>query len=329
MKNIFKILLVSLGFIALAGFSSPKATQALAEEEPSPTVLRIENPRRLGEGESESEEEAKPCKIIIDKPEHGSIEVDIMEGEIGEIATITAKHDLLYKIDFVAVNGVNLIEDENISGKFVFALAEGENKITSKFIVDEELCGALTNIITQATNKDWTNLFTVENVITIIKWLFDGGLLIAMIRYFIKDKRLAEKVEKATKETVAKIVPEETKKAVLENTKAVIEPMFNQVVQDSVLARQLMGIMVKCMVLMQQNTPEAKIAILDEFEKLKGIADLDSIASIKKYIEEAVANHTKAYEETLARINSIGEKHQEAIEEEVKPEPKKDNGTQI
>ena len=325
MKNIFKILLVSLGFIALAGFSSPKATQALAEEEPAPTVLRIENPRRLGEGE----EEAKPCKVIIEKPEHGSIEVDILEGEIGDIVTVNAKHDLLYKIESVSVNGTALIESETTSGLYTFALAEGENKLTAKFIIDEELCGSLTHIIEQASNKDWTNLFTIENVITLIKWLLDGGILIAMVRYFIKDKRLADKVENKVKESCEKIIPEAAKNAVIENTKLVIEPMFNQVVQDGALARQLMGVMVKCMVLMQQGTPEAKIAILDEFEKLKGIVDLDSIASIKKYIEEAVANHTKAYEETLARINSIGEKHQEAIEEEVKEEPKKDNGTQI
>lgn len=325
MKNIFKVLFLGLAVFAFSGCNSQKATQAKAIEE-APVVYRLE-PKRLGEGE-----EAKPCQILIEKPEHGSIEVDIMEGEIGEIATITAKHDLLYKIDFVAVNGANLIEDENISGKFVFALVEGENVITSKFVVDEELCGTLTNIISQASEKDWTNLFTVENVITLIKWIFDGGLLIAMIRYFIKDKRLADKVEKATRETVAKIVPEETKKAVLANTQAVIEPMFNQVVQDGVLARQLMCIMVKCMVLMQQNTPEAKIAILDEFEKLKGIVDLESIESIKKYIEETVERHSKAWEETMARLNTISEHHEESLGEGEAIEEKpvnKDNGTQI
>lgn len=324
MKNVFKILLVSLGFVALAGFSSPKATESLAEEEQPTTALMIGNPRRLGEAE-----EGKPCKVIIEKPEHGSIDADILEGDVGDIVTVTAKNDLLYKIDAVSVNGTALIESETTSGLYTFSLVEGENKLTAKFVIDEELCGSLTNIVQEASNKDWANLFTIENAITLVKWLLDGGILIAMVRYFVKDKRLAEKVEGKVKETCEKIVPESTKNAVIENTKFVIEPMFNQVVQDGALSRQLIGIMVKCMVLMQQDTPEAKIAILDEFEKLKGVVDLDSIANIKKYIEEAVANHTKAYEETLARINSIGEKHQEAIEEEPKPEPKKDNGTQI
>ena len=236
---------------------------------------------------------------------------------------------MLYKIKGVYVNGTALIEDENTSGLFVFSLVEGENKITAEFVVDEELCGTLTDIISEATNKDWTNLFSMENVITLVKWLLDGGVLIAMVRYFVKDKRLADKLEEKVKETCEKIVPDNTKNAVIENTKTIIEPMFNQVVQDGALARQLMGIMVKCMVLMQQNTPEAKIAILDEFEKLKGIADLDSIANIKKYIEEAVSQHSKAYEETLARIKNISEHHQENINEIKESSEVKDNGTQI
>lgn len=274
-------------------------------------------------------EEEKPCKVVIEKSEHGSVEVDITEGKVGDIVTITAKHDMLYKIKGVYVNGTALIEDENTSGLFVFSLVEGENKITAEFVVDEELCGTLTDIISEATNKDWTNLFSMENVITLVKWLLDGGVLIAMVRYFVKDKRLADKLEEKVKETCEKIVPDTTKNSVIENTKTIIEPMFNQVVQDGALARQLMGIMVKCMVLMQQNTPEAKIAILDEFEKLKGIADLDSIANIKKYIEEAVSQHSKAYEETLARIKTISEHHQENINESKESSEVKDNGTQI
>ena len=360
MKKFLKVLMVGLGFVILSGNPTTKVR-------PEENYVKIVSPKFLEEettsgettgegtgetsgdvtsgdvtsGETTSGEttggettggeviEEKPCKVVIEKSEHGSVEVDITEGKVGDIVTITAKHDMLYKIKGVYVNGTALIEDENTSGLFVFSLVEGENKITAEFVVDEELCGTLTDIISEATNKDWTNLFSMENVITLIKWLLDGGVLIAMVRYFVKDKRLADKLEEKVKETCEKIVPETTKNSVIENTKTIIEPMFNQVVQDGALARQLMGIMVKCMVLMQQNTPEAKIAILDEFEKLKGIADLDSIANIKKYIEEAVSQHSKAYEETLARIKNISEHHQENINENKESSEVKDNGTQI
>lgn len=343
MKNIFKVLIASFGFSSLCGF----ATIAPAESEniqlSCMTVKRADD--SVVDGGETTETPSKPCQVVIEKTSNGTIETDITEGEIGDIVTVTAKHDLLYKVQSVSVNGVDLIESETTRGLYSFALVEGENKITAKFVVDEELCGDLTNIIQQATNEDWTNLFTIENVVTLVKWLLDGGILIAMVRYFIKDKKLSDKVEKKVTESCEKIIPESTKNAVVENTKYVIEPMFNEVVKDGALSRQLMAIMVKCMVLMQQNTPEAKIAILDEFEKLKGVVDLESIANIKRYIEETVANHSKAYEETLNRINKISEQHQENLEEEkgdevaapseqeqIKEEtnvPSKDDGTQI
>lgn len=310
MRKFIKCLFLGLGLFVISGCATISSVEVRAEDTTTTEPVAV-----------------KPCQVVIAKTEHGTVTTDISEGEIGEIVTITAKHDLLYKISSVLVNETALVESETTSGLYTFALVEGTNTITATFVVDETLCGDLTKIMQQATNKDWTNLFTIENVITLIKWLLDGGILIAMVRYFIKDKRLADKVESKVGEVTEKIVPEATKKAVLENTKTVIEPMFNQVVQDGAVSRQLMEIMVKCMVLMQQNTPESKVAILDEFEKLKGIADLDSIANVKKYIEDAVEAHAKAYEETLSRIESINKQHQENIE--TIEADTKDNGTQI
>jgi len=332
MRSVSKIFLATLGLFAITGFSG---TPSKAGAEPFiEAPMRLEDPidsasEAISEPEPavSSEEEQKPCKVTIEKAEHGTVKTDILEGEIGDIVTVTAKHDLLYTVDFVAVNGVSLIEDEDISGRYQFALAEGENVITARFVVDEELCGAMTEIVKEASEGDWESLFTVENLLTVIKWIMDGGILVAMVAYFIKDKKLATKIEKAVTEKVSKAVPDATKQAVLAETKTLIEPMFSQYIQDSALARQLMCIVVKCMVLMQQNTPEAKVAILNEFEKLKGIVDLDSIANVKKFIEETVEKQAKAYQDTIKRLNNIEARHQEAAAP-AEDEPK-DNGTQI
>ena len=316
MKKFIRCLFLGLGLFVFSGCGTASLVEVRAEDGTDITEPVV----------------VKPCQVVIAKTEHGTVTTDISEGEIGEIVTITAKHDLLYKISSVLVNETALVESETTSGLYTFALVEGENKITATFVIDEALCGELTTIMQQAANKDWTNLFTVENVVTIVKWLLDCGILIAVVRYFIKDKRLADKVERKVSDVTEKIVPEATKKAVLENTKTVIEPMFNQVVQDGALSRQIMEIMVKCMVLMQQNTPESKVAILDEFEKLKGIADMDTITNVKKYIQDAVEAHEKAYQETLARIEDISKQHQENVEtinSGTTVEEKKDNGTQI
>lgn len=320
MKKSIKCLFLGLGLFVFCSCANTNSIEIKAEDttsttETEPVVV-------------------KPCQVVIEKAEHGEITTDISEGEIGEIVTVTAKHDLLYKISNVSVNGTALVESEETSGLYSFALVEGENKITATFIIDEELCGELTTIVQEASDKDWTNLFTVENVVTIVKWLLDCGILIAVVRYFVKDKKLASKIEDKVTEVTQQIVPDATKQAVLENTKTIIEPMFNQVVQDGVAARQLMSTMVKCMVLMQQNTPESKVAILDEFEKIKGVADSDTIASVKKYIQDAVEAHDKAYQETLAKIESISKQHQENVDTTEKSEnevveEEKDNGTQI
>lgn len=323
MKSKFKVL-----FLGLAAFAC--LCLGIHEKTTTNVVEAISIDFRLEENENE---ETKPCKVVVDKIEHGKISTDILEGNVGDLVTITAKHDLLYKIEYVAVNGTNLIEDENTSGLYTFSLVEGDNTITASFIVDEELCGQLTQIVTEATEKDWTNLFSIENVVTLVKWLLDGGILIAMIRYYIKDKKLCKSVENGAKQAVETIVPDATKEAVIANTKEVIEPMFKQFVEDSALGRQIMCIMIKCMTLMQENTPEAKIAILNEFEKLKGVVDLDSIAGVKKFIEEQIEKHSAVYKETLERLENISKRHAENVVENKEPEitvvPFKDDGTQI
>lgn len=323
MKRFIQLLILcfSLAFFGLGSY-------VYAEE------IEPETPPAAETETIEETETAKPCQVKFDKFEHGEISVSAEDGEIGDIVELKVKGDLLYKINSVKVNGTDLIESETESGTYSFALVEGDNLIEVEFVVDEELCGALTEIVKEATEKDWTNLFTVENVLTIIKWLFDGGILFAMIRYFIRDKKLADKVEKIVKDTLEGIIPDTTKNAVIANSKSAIEPIFKQILEDSTLVRQTMSIVVKSMILMQQGTPEAKIAILDEFEKLKGITDVSSIANVKKYIDNQIEAHDKAFRETLERLNNITEYHQEnvAAEENLDTQPElpvADNGTQI
>ena len=196
MKKGIKLALFGLGLFALGGLG---VGLTLKQE------AKINEPMIVfAEGEEDETPEALPCQVLIEATKHGSIITDITEGNVGDICTITAKHDLLYKVGAVSVNGVALIESETTSGEFSFALVEGENKITATFVIDEELCGDLTDIIREASEKDWDNLFTVDNVIVLVKWVLDGGILIAIIRYYVKDKRL-EKRLKITSEGVTNI----------------------------------------------------------------------------------------------------------------------------
>ena len=314
MKKHLGIVLCGLGLFAVAGLGvglnlvkeshEPIVAYAEGEEPEVPEEPVVEEPT---EEEPEEPEVVYPCQVTIGSFKHGSVEVDIKEGNVGDICTIYAKHDLLYKVEGVWVNNVALIEDEEISGKYCFALAEGENAISVSFVVDEELCGELTAIVREASDQDWTRLFTVENAIVIVKWLLDGGILIAMIRYFVKDKRLEKKLENQVQDTLQKVIPETTKNTVLKTVEEVITPMFAETKADYVELMKAMGVFAKCMALAQENTPDSRRAILDELSGLK-IGDLETLGEVRKSIEAMVERHTKAYEETLAAIKELGQK---------------------
>lgn len=312
MKKGIKLALFGLGLFALGGLGVGLTLKQEAKLN-EPMIV-------LAEGEEEGGEETTlPCQVLIDPIKHGSVTTDITEGNVGDICTITAKHDLLYKVGSVSVNGVALIESETTSGEFSFALVEGENKITASFVIDEELCGDLTDIIREATEKDWNNLFTVENVITLVKWVLDGGILIAMIRYYVKDKRLEKRLENKVQDTMQQLVPQMTQKVVVDTITKVIEPMFNETKADYVEMMKGLNVFAKCMALAQENTPESRRAILDELSGLK-IGDLETIGEIRKSIEEMIERHNKVYEETLAAIKELGEKQTSYIGEEPKAE---------
>lgn len=283
-------------------------------------------------------EEVFECSVVLGKYEHGKISADILEGHVGDIVEITAKHDLFYLVDYVAVNGVNLVEDEDISGLYKFALTEGENKITAKFVVDTELLGEMSIIYDQAMNKDWTNLFSLENVVRIVTFLFSGGILFAMIRYFIKDKKVVNTVEKSVKDTCNAIVPETTKAVVAQNIKEVVAPMFAQTAAYQEDIVRVLGILVKCIALMQEDTPDARRAILAELANLN-IGDMKVIEEARNFIDQYFAGKMAELQGTLNKLDEVIEKNQEVANktaeiavaedpEEVGEGPKYD-GTQI
>ena len=268
----------------------------------------------VAKAEGEEEFEAKVSLPVV---KHGEITVSKTEGHVGDIVEINAKHDLLYKIKFVAVNGTNLVESEETAGLYSFALVEGENVISAEFVIDEELLGEMSVIMNQAIEKDWTHLFRVENVIRIVTFILNGGLLIAMVRYFVKDKRIAASVERSVSKTVAEIVPDSTKQTVLVVMKEVFEPMFSQVTayQSDIVTG--LSVLAKCTALAQENTPESRKAILDELTSTK-IGDMKTIEEAKQVIDNFVAEKLDKFNETMSKLDNISNKNKENIKIVVK-----------
>ena len=95
MKKQLKLALCGLGLFAIAGLGvglSLKQEAKLNE----PMIVMAD-----GDEAEEPEVVELPCKVVISPVKHGSVSTNIIEGNVGDICVITAKHDLLYKVSRV------------------------------------------------------------------------------------------------------------------------------------------------------------------------------------------------------------------------------------
>lgn len=281
--------------------------------------------------------ETYECSVVLGEYVHGEISLDKDRGHVGETVTMTVKPTLLYLVEYVKVNGVNLVENETTKWVYSFVLVEGENKVEAKFAVDKELLGEMSVIYEQAINKDWTHLFSLENVLRIVTFVINGGILLVIARYFIQDKKIGDGVERGVSKTVSKVIPEAAKEAVLANTKEVLKPMFSEITGYQQDIIRVVGILVKCIALMQEGTPDARRAILAELSNLN-IGDMQVIEQAKKFIDEYFAKKVADMEGIMGSLDKIIEQNKnentkdntgavEEVKEEDVQEPV-DNGTQ-
>ena len=318
-KNKF-IIGLGLGLLSVFGLCSLKGkgyAPVYAEgEEPTPAVTETE-PVPTEEPAPTPAPETFECIVEIAGTKHGKVTVDKLEGHVGEIVTVTAKHDLFYIISSVTVNGTSLVESEETAGEFSFALVEGKNTIVAKFVIDKELLGDLSAIVDQVANKDWENLFSVDNVVRIVMFLVSGGLLFAMIRYYIKDKKLEEKVESAVKEVLKGKIPAITESIVKDAVEKIILPYFIKTQVSIEEQENAIIVFSRCMALAQENTPEAKIAITKELSSLK-LSDKATIAAIQDNIEKFVAEQNQKMTDLLAKMDQMEENNQKIVSEQEK-----------
>ena len=331
MKKLKLFSLLSLGFLSVFGiilgtvhksnalpmYAEPEVSEPVDDPVDEPTDDPVDEPDEVFE-----------CKVVFGEFKHGEVTVDKKEGHVGDLVVIDAQADLLYLIKNVSVNGTALIEDEEIRGRFTFALVEGDNLINATFVIDRELLGEMSTMVDQAANKDWTNLFSLRNLIALVSFILNGGILIAIVR----DKKLAKTVENKVEKTVKEVLPEATKQIVLDTIKEIIAPYFSKIEANSEDIQNMMVVFCRCFALAQENTPEARIAITKELASLK-LSDKSMITAIEEKINGFIRENSDKMAEVLLKLNNIKEENKEIIEEakpeEVIPAEPTDDGTQI
>lgn len=325
MKKTSLFTLLGLGILSVFGIT----LGSTLNKNVVPVYAEPEQTSEPAADSSSESEEVFECKVVLNVLAHGKVKADKTEGHVGDVVTISTNPDLFYLVDYAEVNGSNLVEDEETSGVYKFALVEGENKVTVRFVIDEELLGKMSTMVEEASNKDWQNLFSVKNVITLVAFLLDGGILIAIVRYFVKDKKLADKVEKKVQETVKNVVPEATKEIVLNTIQDLIAPYLAKIELGFGDVQEVLVVLCRCFALMQEDTPEARIAITKELSSLK-LSDKASISLIEGKINEFIKEQGDRMAELVQKLDNIKSENKEIVEksEEIIEKPS-DDGTQI
>lgn len=332
MKKTKLFTLLSLGILAIGGICLGFTKQA-------PISVRAEGEEPEVVEPAPEAEEVYECKVILNVLEHGKVTADKMEGHVGDIVTITANPDIFYLVEYAEVNGSNIIQDEEAASReYKFALVEGENRVTVKFVIDQELLGEMSTYVEQAANKDWRNLFSLKNLISLVTVILNSGLLLVMVKYFVRDKKTQATVKTATEKTVSEVVPELVKDIVIKTIKEVIAPYFTEILANTQEQNNALVVFSRCLALAQENTPEAKIAITKELSSLK-IGDVELIGQVKDKIEGFMKENADKIASIFAKIDKIEEFNNKIIssssveaapEEAPDPEPEiLDDGTQI
>jgi hypothetical protein len=227
-------------------------------------------------------------QVVVDNIEHGEIITDITEGNVGDKVTLQVSPYILYKIDSVAVNGINLTPNEE--GFYEFLLVEGENKITATFSVNKEELQVIAGVLSDAKDGNWENIFNMENLLIVINWAVTLFCSSGFFLTLIKNRKIKAETVNEVKAAVLAVVNSnfgQMTKDFLEQTILPITEKYNVSIE---YLDKTMKAMARCFMLAQENTPEARLSIVEELTKLNN-NEKDLREEVKAIIDEEIAKN--------------------------------------
>lgn len=251
----------------------------------------------------------KPCKVIIEDAQYGDILSDLLEGDIGETVTVSVKEYPFCKVTAVYINGESIALTED--GTYTFLLKEGENTIRADFEIDNEKLAVVAGYINQAKEDGWTSLFTMENLFNLISWvltaLFSSGFLITLVKN--------KKIESKTQDQILNLVTESLTSSNTNQIKTFLANAFGPAIETISerlkTSESVMLAVARCMLLAQENTPEARLAIVTELTNL-GKTEEELAAKVRAVIQEEKAKEEEAKKEQENAIAEL-EKQNETL----------------
>lgn len=247
-----------------------------------------------------------PCKVVLDNIQYGDVIIDKTEGNIGDIVTVYAKPYSLFGLKSLTVNGTALVANED--GSYTFTMVEGENLVSAVFEVNQNEIKYILGLVDTVKNGKFEDLFTLKNLMTLISWaisLFMGsGFCVTLL----KSKKIKAQTAQEISEAVQVATESEVSKGINAFLGEKFGPSFDELSKSLTDITTTCQSMARCMVLSQENTPEARLAIIQELsansKKAETLAD-----EVKKIVHAEIETNKQAEQNKLDMIKELEEKN--------------------
>nr|DAP71022.1 MAG TPA: hypothetical protein [Bacteriophage sp.] len=247
-----------------------------------------------------------PCKVVLDNIQYGDVIIDKTEGNIGDIVTVYAKPYSLFGLKSLTVNGTALVANED--GSYTFAMVEGENLVSAVFEVNQDEIKYILSLVDTVKNGKFEDLFTLKNLIMLISWaisLFMGsGFCVTLL----KSKKIKAQTAQEISTAVQTATETEVSKGINTFLAEKFGPSFDELSKSLTDITATCQSMARCMVLSQENTPEARLAIIQELsansKKAETLAD-----EVKKIVHAEIETNKQAEQDKLDMIKELEKKN--------------------
>ena len=250
-----------------------------------------------------------PCKVVITENEYGEIATSVLEGNVGDVVEIYNTPWLLYSLETMAVNGVLLTPNEY--GIYTFELVEGDNIITATFVVDDAKLEKVAELLNQAKEGDWSSIFSVSNLLNLISWIITTFCASGFFITLYRSKKFKTLTMEDVNGNVQKTVDTSCSNSINQFLTTFMTDYTNSLTKKLDSMEVSNKVLVRCFILMQENTPESRLAILAELDKLGTEEDNTALTNtIKELIKQEVTKQeekTKSLEEAIDNLQKTTE----------------------
>lgn len=299
-----KLLLCSAIISGFALISAPAiANVYAAEEDPVTTITETEPVEPVDEsaGDEEPAEEEFECKVVERIGNGGNVLFTITEGHVGDKVIAYVNTDFLYEITSVNINGVSASISPD--KKYEFTLIEGDNIFEITFAISNERVSEIVNLIDTAKANGIESLFTMNNLINLIAWAIAIFLSSGFLITLIKSKKLKSKTTEEIVEVVKTTLQSEEAQILKKFLEQAMGKTLDKITSKMDNVDECIKVLCRCMVLAQEDTPESKLAIIEELTKLNN-NEKDLTAQVRAIIQEEQIAQQQAI---IERDNAIEE----------------------